>query len=249
MADVNTAAANERAGPLLKLAVLALIVVGGLLAARFTPLGEYLSRDGVTRGVELLRGSTWAPVIFIAIYAGATALAIPGTVLTLAGGALFGVWWGTAINWIAANIGANLAFGEARVLGKDGLEKLLGDRAGKLEKATKDHGFQGLLTLRLIPLVPFNALNFGSGLTGISWGAYALATAVGILPGTAVYTFFADSLLQGSQEASREALVRVLIAGGLLVLLSFLPRILKKAGVQLPGGGDGVPSGGDRKEG
>lgn len=245
MAEVNTSSGESSesggAGPLLKLGLLALIVVGGILAAQFTPLGDYLSRDGVTRGIELLRGSMWAPLIFIAIYAGATALAIPGTVLTLAGGALFGVWWGTLINWFAANLGANLAFGEARALGKDGLEKLLGDRAGSLEKATKDHGFQGLLTLRLIPLVPFNALNFGSGLTGISWGAYALATAVGILPGTAIYTFFADSLLQGSQEASRSALVRVLIAGGLLVLLSFLPRLLKKAGVSLPsaGGGEG----------
>ena len=225
MADVN---GGSRSRALLKLGVLVAIVAGGILAARLTPLGEFLSPAGVREGIELLRGSMWAPLIFIALYATATALAIPGTVLTLAGGALFGVWWGTLINWVAANIGANLAFAEARVLGREGLERLLGDRAGSLEKATREHGFQGLLTLRLIPLVPFNALNFGSGLTGISWGAYALATALGILPGTAVYTFFADSLLQGSQEASREALVRVLIAGALLVALSLLPRFVKR---------------------
>lgn len=237
--DMNAPSDSGRGGALAKLGILALIVVGGILAARFTPLGDYLSRDGAMRGIELLRGSMWAPVIFIGIYAAATAFAIPGTVLTLAGGALFGVWWGTLINWFAANLGANLAFAEARALGKEGLEKLLGDRAGSLEKATRDHGFQGLLTLRLIPLVPFNALNFGSGLTSIPWGAYALATAIGILPGTAVYTFFADSLLQGSQEASRDALVRVMIAGGLLVFLSFLPKLLKRMGVQLPVGGSG----------
>ena len=79
------------------------------------------------------------------------------------------------------------------------------------------HGFQGLLTLRLIPLVPFNALNFGSGLMTLRWRTYAIATVVGILPGTAIYTFFADALLQGSQEASRDALARLILAGALLV--------------------------------
>jgi uncharacterized membrane protein YdjX (TVP38/TMEM64 family) len=91
-----------------------------------------------------------------------------------------------------------------------------------------------MLTLRLIPAVPFNALNFGAGLTAISWPAYALSTLVGIFPGTLVYTMFADALLAGSREASREALLRVLISGLLLVALSFLPTLAKKLGFRLP---------------
>lgn len=221
----------------LKLAVLVGVVVGGLLVARYTPLGTYLSRDGIGRGIVALERSPMAPLVFMAVYTLATAIAIPGTVLTLAGGALFGVVWGSLFNWIAANLGANAAFGIARFLGRDAIEKVTGDRLSKLDRATEEHGFQGLLTLRLIPLVPFNALNFGSGLTAMSWKAYALATAIGILPGTVVYTFFADSLLAGSREASREALLRVALAGGLLILLTFLPRILKRLGVRLPGAG------------
>ncbi len=218
-----------------KLALFALLISGGLLLARYTPLGSLLTQDGISGAIGELRGSVWAPVLFISLYAGATALAIPGTILTLAGGALFGFFWGTVFNTIAANIGANLAFLVARFLGRDGIERLCGRRLQKLDEATKEHGFQGLLLLRLVPLVPFNALNFGSGLTALRWRTYALATLVGIFPGTVVYTMFADALLQGSQEASREALVRVLIAGALLVFLSFLPTIMKKLNMKIPG--------------
>jgi uncharacterized membrane protein YdjX (TVP38/TMEM64 family) len=92
----------------------------------------------------------------------------------------------------------------------------------------------GLLILRLIPLVPFNALNFGSGLTAMRWRDYALATVIGIVPGTLVYVFFADALMQGSTEASAEARIRLFVAGGLLVVLSLVPFIAKRLGFRLP---------------
>jgi uncharacterized membrane protein YdjX (TVP38/TMEM64 family) len=218
-----------------KLGVLVALLAGGALVAAFTPIGGYLNGEGVAQGIEWLRASRYAPLLYIAIYAAATALAIPGSILTLAGGAMFGVVWGTVYTTIGANIGANLAFGVGRLLGRDGIERLAGARLEALDRATDSHGFRGLLTLRLIPAVPFNALNFGSGLTSIRWSTYALATAVGIFPGTVVYTMFADALLAGSQEASREALVRVLISGALLVLLSFLPVIARRLGLRVPG--------------
>lgn len=223
-------------GALLRLGVLAALVIGGALAASFTPLGDYLSREGVGQAIAWLRGSRWAPLLYIGIYATATTLAIPGSILTLAGGAMFGVVQGTIYTTVAANIGANAAFGVGRFLGRDGIRRLAGDRIERLDRATADHGFRGLLTLRLIPAVPFNALNFGSGLTSISWGTYAAATAIGIFPGTVVYTMFADALLAGSQEASRDALLRVLLSGALLILLSFLPSIARRMGVRVPGG-------------
>lgn len=233
MAGVGTDAQGNtpaRSGALIKLALLAGIVGAVLLAVRLTPLGELLSRQGILDGIEFLRGAPAAPVIFVIVYALATALAIPGTILTLAGGAVFGVWFGTLYNWLGATIGAVLAFLLARTLGRDGIRRLLGDRLDSLDKATANHGFQGILTLRLIPVVPFNALNLGSGLTSVPLRSYALATAIGILPGTAIYTFFADALLQGSTEASSQALTRMFLAGGLLVLLSLTPRILRRLG-------------------
>lgn len=225
----------KRTRPLARLALLVLVVLAGTLLVRLTPAGAYFTREGVAGAIRLLRGSTWAPVIYVLVYTGATALAVPGSVLTLAGGAVFGVLWGSVYTTIGANLGASLAFLLARRLGRQGIERLLGPRLAGLDRATVQHGFLALLALRLIPLVPFNALNFGAGLTALRWRSYALATLVGILPGTVVYTFFADALLQGSQEASREAFLRVLLAGALLVLLSLVPMIVRKMGVRVPG--------------
>ena len=231
---------KKRNRGLIRLLALAAVIAGGILIVTFTPLGGYLSREGVARGVEILRGSSLAPLIFVPIYAGAVAMGIPGTILTLAGGAVFGLWWGTLLNWLGATIGANLAYLLARFLGREGITQLLGARAEKwpamerLDRAVREHGFRGMLILRLIPVVPFNALNFGGGLVGMSWASYAVSTGLGILPGTFVYTMFADALLQGSTEASRDAFVRMAISGVLLVLLSFLPVILKKLRVNVP---------------
>lgn len=230
MAEVN----GKKRRAILKLGALATLLAGGAALAAFTPLGQVLSREGIGDAIGWLRSSTWAPVSYVAVYAGATALAIPGSILTLAGGAAFGLFWGTIYTTIAANIGANLAFGVARFLGRDGVERVAGDRLQALDRATESYGFRGLLALRLIPAVPFNALNFGSGLTALSWPTYAVATVLGIFPGTVIYTMFADALLAGSQEASRAALVRVLVSGGLLVFLSFLPAFVKRLGVRLP---------------
>lgn len=230
---------EARRGGLPRLLAFLALAAGGILLARFTPLGSYLSREGIVEGVELLRQAPAAPLIFVPVYAAAVGLGIPGTILTLAGGAVFGLWWGTLYNWLGATLGANLAYLLARFLGREGITRLLGRRTEgwpaleRLDAAVGRYGFQGMFTLRLIPVVPFNVLNFGGGLVGLGWPAYALATGVGILPGTFVYTLFADALLTGSTQASRDAFIRMAVAGALLVFLSFLPLILKKMGVRL----------------
>ena len=248
------ATVNNRWKGLVRLLAFAALLLGGILLVRSTPLGGFLSREGVTQAVSFLRESTLAPLIFVPLYAAAVGLGIPGTILTLAGGAVFGLWWGTAFNWLGAVLGANLAYVLARFLGREGISQLLGDRSGKwpamerLDRAVRAHGFRGMLTLRLIPVVPFNALNFGGGLVGMGWATFALSTGLGILPGTFVYTMFADALLEGSTRASREAFVRMAVAGGLLVLLSFLPVILKKLGIRLPGLPAAEPSPGTHRD-
>lgn len=225
---------NPKLVGLLKVLTLLAALSAGIFILRGTPAGGLFSREGVSNGIELLRGSPAAPLIFVPVYAVAVALAIPGTIPTLVGGAVFGLWWGTALNWLGAALGANLAYLLARFLGREGITQLLGRRARawpaleSLDDAVRHHGFRGMLTLRLIPVVPFNALNFGGGLVGMSWPSYAVSTGLGILPGTFVYTMFADALLEGSIEASREALLRVALAGGLLLLLSFLPAMLNR---------------------
>lgn len=227
-----------RRSAILKLAGLVALVGAAYAVLQATPADDYLNRDGIGEAVSWLRGAPWAPVVFVAAYATATALAAPGAVLTLAGGAVFGVFWGSVFNLLAANLGANAAFVLARFLGRDGVRRLAGaDSAAlrKLDQAVERRGFAGLLVLRLIPLAPFNVLNFGAALTTLRWRVYAGATLIGIVPGTVVYTFFADAILQGSQQATRDAWVRALVAGALLAGLAVLPALLKRLGVRLPG--------------
>ncbi|MCA9736646.1 MAG: TVP38/TMEM64 family protein [Gemmatimonadota bacterium] len=222
---------NRGAGGLV---LLALLLAAAAWATRATGLESLLSAEGLVQALERVRASPWAPIVFIVGYAVATGLALPGTVFTLAGGAVFGFVPGVLWNWLGANLGATLAFLLARALGRDGLDRLLGERAAALDRIGRTHGARTVLLLRLIPVVPFNGLNFAAGLAGVRWRGYALATALGIVPGTAVYTWFAEALLEGSRAASRDALLRVLAAGGLLVLLGLVPVLARRLGVRLP---------------
>ncbi|MGD8727468.1 MAG: TVP38/TMEM64 family protein [Gemmatimonadales bacterium] len=242
----------KRTHPFLKLVVLVLIVGGAAVIVRATPLSEFLDRQAMLETLDALRSSVWAPVVYVLVYAAATALALPGSILTIVGGAVFGFGWGVVLVTIAANLGANAAFALSRWLGREGIERMLGPRLQGLDRATEHHGFVGLLILRLIPLVPFNALNFGSGLTKMHWRDYALATAIGILPGTLVYVFSADALMQGATGASGEARTRLLVAAGLFLALTLVPLIAKKMGLvrrRVPAGDSvGQPHVGDAND-
>lgn len=222
---------SPRARGLLKLLGLLAVLAAAAYALRVSPARGALTLAGAGKLLATLRALRWAPVAFVLVYTLASTLDFSGLVLTLAGGALFGFWLGTLLNLIGANLGASGAFWIARLLGREGLHALLGARLAGLDRLTQQAGFAWLLRLRLIPVVPFNLVNFACGLTAMPWRTYAAATALGIVPGTLVYTFFADAMLSGSREASHRAFVRVLIAGALLVLLSFVPTLARRLGI------------------
>jgi uncharacterized membrane protein YdjX (TVP38/TMEM64 family) len=230
MGEASGAVAALAWRPFVKLAVITVTLIAVAVMARVTSLADFLYPQAATDAIRSLRHPLWAPLAFVTLYVVATGLALPGSVLTIAGGAVFGFGAGLLYNSIGANVGATVAFGLARILGREGVERLAGGRLRGLNQAVRSRGLVGLLVLRLIPLVPFNALNFGSGLTQLGWRSYALATAVGILPGTVIYTFFADALVRGSADASREVLGRVWIATSLLLLLMFIPWLVRRLG-------------------
>jgi uncharacterized membrane protein YdjX (TVP38/TMEM64 family) len=210
---------THRAQGLLKLGALFALLAVAWLVLRHVPAREVLTG---------LRGSWWGPAVFVALYAALSALNFSGLALTLAGGALFGFWWGALVNTIGANLGATGSFWLARALGREGVRALAGSRLAELDRLTEGKGPIWLLRLRLIPVVPFNLLNLAAGLTAMPWRGYAAATAIGILPATLVYTYFADALTAGVAGGSRGALLRVLVAGALLVILSFLPGVARR---------------------
>ena len=206
---------------------LAIIAAAVLVAWRF---GFFdLARPAqLARTVRSLRGHAFIAPLFVLAYALASTFGLPGSAFTLAGGAIFGFGVGLLLNWLGAVLGATTAFLLADVLCKDSCRSLLGRYSEKLERGAKEHGFGATLRLRLIPLVPFNLLNFGAALAGVPLRPYVAATALGIVPGTAVYTYFADSVLRGVSGASRHALLNVSIAGALLIALSFVPALVRR---------------------
>jgi uncharacterized membrane protein YdjX (TVP38/TMEM64 family) len=212
-----------------KFFLLMAILLSGIVALRWTPVANILNKDNLLAFLESIRGKWWGPLVFIGIYAASCGLAIPGSILTLAGGAIFGTWWGTLYNVLAANLGASLAFTIARFLGRDFLQRFTqkGKWAQWDERFSKA-GFQTIFRLRLIPIIPFNALNYGAGLSSIHFRDYCLASILGMLPGTFIYTYFADALLQGVQGANRQALTHLAMASALMIALSFVPSLYKK---------------------
>ncbi len=225
-------ALSSRARGALKLLALVVLLGGGVLGLRAAGLGGLFTAEGAGRLVELLRQSWWAPLAFVALYVVATALDFSGAVLTLAGGAVFGFVWGAVLNTIGANLGASAAFWVTRRLGREGLQAFLGARLGALDRVSAEQGFAWLLRLRLIPVVPFNLLNIAAGLTAMPWRTFAAATAIGILPATLIYTYFADALLSAgvSHEEALAKIARLSVALVALVLASLVPTIARRLG-------------------
>ncbi len=167
------------------------------------------------------------PLLFMLLYALAAVLFLPGSVLTLAGGALFGPLWGTLWNLTGATLGAALAFLIARHLGADWVARRAGPRLQSLNDGVSAEGWRFVAFVRLVPLFPFNLLNYALGLTRIPFLAYVLASWVFMLPGALAYTWLG--------HAGREALVggegmirNLLIALALLAAVAFLPRLARR---------------------
>lgn len=168
-----------------------------------------------------------APLVFIGVYALASVLFLPGLVMTIAGGALFGPFWGTLINLAGATLGATAAFLLARLVGADWVEKRLGGRLKLLLDGVEAEGWRFVAFVRLVPLFPYNLLNYALGLTRIRLLAYILATFVFMGPGAFAYTYLGHAgreALAGSETAIQSGL----IALALLAAAAFLPRLVKR---------------------
>jgi uncharacterized membrane protein YdjX (TVP38/TMEM64 family) len=204
---------------------IALGVVALLVALRFTPLGQLLSLETLARDRAALDGFVAgnlaaATAAYIAVYVAVVAFSLPGaTVMTLAGGLLFGAVLGTALTVAAATTGATLVFLLARrIFGADALERL-GPRAAALAAGIRREAVSYLLVLRLVPLFPFWLVNLVPAFCGVRLGVFTFTTLVGILPGTAVYTLAGAGLGEVLAAGGEFAIGRVLTPQILAALL------------------------------
>ena len=181
-------------------ALIAAAVVSALAAAAWLlPVADWTTRLAVhARGT----GATGV-VIFIAAYILSTIAVLPGAILTLAAGFAYGPLWGLAIASPASVAGATCAFLLGRTFLRGWAERTVGNspRMRAVDAAVSREGFKLVMLLRLSPLFPFSVLNYALSLTSVSLGQYVLASAIGMLPGTALYVYL-GSLAPAAAEIS-----------------------------------------------
>jgi len=211
--------------------VLLLLVIAAFVAAFFIfNLNQYLSLEGLKSQqttIESYRTEhpVLAVIIYMLIYVAVTALSLPGaTILTLAGGAVFGVGWGTVIVSFASTIGATLAFLAARFLIRDMVNSRFGSRLKSINEGIERDGAFYLFTLRLVPIFPFFMINLTMGLTTLKVWIFFWVSQLGMLVGTIIY------VNAGTQLASIDSLSDILSPALIcsFVLLGLFPLLAKK---------------------
>jgi uncharacterized membrane protein YdjX (TVP38/TMEM64 family) len=161
--------------------------------------------------VEVLRWGAWGPIIFMLLYAFGPSLLVPGAVMTLAAGLAFGTVWGSVYSVIGADIGAVIAFGAGRFLGKNFVTSMFsGGRFTEFLEKIARNGFQIILYLRVFPIIPYNALNLLAGASPIKFKDYFWASMIGMVPGTILFAFLGNELWHPT--SARFILALVLIA-------------------------------------
>jgi pyruvate/2-oxoglutarate dehydrogenase complex dihydrolipoamide dehydrogenase (E3) component/uncharacterized membrane protein YdjX (TVP38/TMEM64 family) len=193
-------------------------------------LGRYLSVEQLKASqasFEQLHAQQplWVAAVYFGVYVLVTALSLPGAVvITLAGGAVFGLWQGLLLVSFASSIGATLAFLASRFLLRDGIEARFSQRLAGIHAGLEKEGAFYLFTLRLIPAVPFFLINLLMGLTRMKTWTFYWVSQIGMLAGTAVY------VNAGTQLAQLELLQGIVSPAllGSLVLLGLFPLLARR---------------------
>jgi uncharacterized membrane protein YdjX (TVP38/TMEM64 family) len=218
---------KKHIGAVIKAVVLVLFIVTAVVIARFTPVKEFLTAERL--GLFLENAGFLAPLAFMVVYAVGVCLFVPGTLLTTLGAAIFGPYFGFLYVWLGAMVGSSLAFFIGRYLGRDFAASLIGDRLRKYDEGIERNGFTTVLYLRLV-YFPFTPMNFGMGLTGVRFWDYFFGTALGIIVGTFIFTFFVGTVKDVWASGRWADLIswKVIFSLVLFVCSFFIPKILAK---------------------
>ena len=204
---------------LIPLSVLIIIIT----TVRITGLNKHLDQTTLRTWIEGF--GSWGPVFYISFYSVAPALFLPGLPITIAGGLAFGPIWGVIYTLIGSTIGASFAFLIARYFVRGQVEKLLKGKLKGIDEGVEKKGWIYVAITRLIPLFPFNLLNYAFGLTKIRFSHYLIATSIFMLPGIIAYVIFGSSILDILRgNLSLEFIIGII----LIAILSIMPTIYNK---------------------
>jgi uncharacterized membrane protein YdjX (TVP38/TMEM64 family) len=172
------------------------------------------------------QSGVWRPVVFLGIYTLAPALFLPGSVLTIAGGALFGPLRGALLSLSGATAGATVAFLIARYLAADWVEHRVTGRLQEIKAGVEREGWRFVAFVRLVPLFPFNLLNYALGLTRLPVQTFTITSFMTMAPGAFAYAYVGDvgrDAVSGGPDLVRKGLLAV----ALLAAVALLPSLLR----------------------
>ncbi len=174
---------------------------------------------------QVVSWGPWGPLGYMVLFTFVPLTLFPDAVLAIASGMAFGMGKGFVLTWLGALLGGSLAFWLARLIGQEAMEKLLTRLGHKPHGVPAMKGFLSILVLRLIPLVPFDVVSYGAGLSHVRYRDFLGATALGIIPGVCVYVNIGDKLFDCS---SPHFYMAIALLVGLTVLSSIGVRALQK---------------------
>ncbi len=218
----------------IKLMIFVAAVVGLIVAVWLLPV-----KDWLVGALEWTEGiGVWGPVFVAVFYVGACVLFLPGSVLTLGAGFIFKLLVGTITVSIGSTLGACAAFLVGRTVGRGWISSKIATnkKFAAIDSAVGQQGFKIVLLVRLSPVFPFNLLNYAFGLTRVSFAKYALASWIGMMPGTVMYVYFGAGLRNLADAAAGK--VEIGIAGRIffwlglavaIVVTVFVTRLARKA--------------------
>lgn len=168
----------------------------------------------------ILSFGIWSPVLYILIYTVRPLIFFPASVLSIAGGLAFGAWLGTLYTIIGATLGAMLSFYVAKTLGKSFVRKSWTGNVGKIQSQMEQNGFFYVLLFRFIPVINFDLISYVAAFAKVRFASFALATFIGIIPGTFAYNFLGSSFVSGNPKI-------IVLAVVVFVILTVVPIALR----------------------
>ncbi|SCZ59482.1 TVP38/TMEM64 family protein [Thiohalomonas denitrificans] len=203
-----------------RILIIVLLGLGIVLALAYR--GQF---EGKALEESVRSAGFWAPLLFVAIFALGVVLFVPSTLMMLAGGALFGPYWGVLYNLAGATTGAVLAFIAARYITSDWVRRQTHGRLRQVIRGAEKEGWRFVAFTRLVPVFPFALLNYAFGLTRISLSIYVLTTFTFLGPGSFAYAYlgFAGREVVEGDAAPPEVLLAFVLLG-VITLLPFVAR-------------------------
>lgn len=196
-----------------------------LLLAAVIVLIVWLSRsvfDIDANGLRswILSFGLWARAIYVLIYTIRPLVFFPASILSIAGGLAFGAWQGTLYTIIGATLGAMLSFVIAKSVGKSLVRKEWTGNAGKIQSQMEQNGFLYVLLFRFIPVINFDLLSYAAAFAKVRFAPFALATLIGIIPGTFAYNFLGSSFISGNPRI-------IILAVVIFAILTVVPILIR----------------------